>query len=1304
MSTTSTWVSSGSPRAGSWRDAYGGWRTDGTDVYQGDYGWGHHRGLWYFNDASIRSTLSGRRILSVEIEIQRRNTSHGSTAAGTPTMRLHNYSSQPSGTPTMGSGRSSHGKSFTRGSKQWVPLFNSWGDALRDNTAKGIGVYTTSNTPYLVFEPVATLKIVHEPLLSAPPTPTGFTLTGSTTSSVGMSCNTAGSSASNNLASSYRWDREGGGTATTTGTSFSNTGLSAGLTDRWRVRAENSAGVSSYTGWLTGRTKPATPGNLRQTGATTTSITASWNSVTGATLYRLDPLGLDTSTSTGITQTRSSLSPGTTYSLRIRAENPIINSTGGAGSYSSYVSMTTLPVAPNAPIASSITHTAVSLSWNSVTGATSYEVQRQTNGGAWSTVRTQSGTSWTSTGLSPDTSYGYRVRAISGGGAGDYSGITTISTVPLPLTPTGLASSGVQGYQATLTWDDMSASGAVSYTLQRLSSTGSLQTSWQTASLTITDTSILPGGGYQYRVRSESSLGGSSEYSAIVTVNATPLPQKAPSLQEQPNYNSVEERTFFYTFETDNINDAQTAYQVEIRRVSDDVAVFTPSGIVYSGTNDSFFVPGGTLANDVDYKWRVRTKDNFAEGIYGPWSEYSTFSTITPPTVFISAPLDNDSFSLSTDPDVLVTWLYSQVGSRPQSAYQVIVRDFTTKAIILNTGWVFSSVASHTINGLTQGTYDIEVRVHSGGVESAPDEVVNIGIATNTITLAGDTALVEWSPTAGVDGGPGFVFKDSLAANFVQYHITPNTGGWSTVARSFELGVELWQSRKEVEYPSGTNIMLTVISNIEHVPLADTDCRFNIEFEYEDDTIEASYSMDMYDDATLRTPIGGGFYRFTTSLLAKKPVKAILLEAMLEVNHETLPYEYVIDSLSMSRAGRLYSQEYLDTESKRGLLLTGSGYIQGTELRVSNSSGLDEGLRIFDDTISTTGDLTLAPGVGSVRIEAGVNGPIPFVFARTSTNEDLSGEYSPTMAFGGLAWVRDGAASATAPIAIARDGTVGIGTGAAATHDSVLKVGGQTTIDSPTYRNHLRLHRDGQQVDLSPSSATTLGITPTTDGVRFVDRNGAGMAVIANNGIGSAGRVQAATGANGGFRVGTEDHGTVANNTATGGAAFAYDSEIMAIRRNSVALVINRSTSLTSSTAMLSLRYRGSQVGSIGISSTATAFNTTSDARLKKGERRLEGARGRIGRLNVYRHAWKDDPNEELHDGLFAQEAAEHFPDAVTPGGPSDDGTGGESPWMVDYSKFVPALLAAVQELSDENEAQQARIDDLEARLTALEA
>ena len=72
----------------------------------------------------------------------------------------------------------------------------------------------------------------------------------------------------------------------------------------------------------------------------------------------------------------------------------------------------------------------ITLTWNAVTGATSYELWRWYNN-AWTRIGgALTATSYSDGGLSPATAYWYTVRAVHAGGVGpwsDYASATTLA-------------------------------------------------------------------------------------------------------------------------------------------------------------------------------------------------------------------------------------------------------------------------------------------------------------------------------------------------------------------------------------------------------------------------------------------------------------------------------------------------------------------------------------------------------------------------------------------------------------------------------------------------------------------------------------------------------------------------------------------------------------------------------------------------------------------------------------------------------------------------------------------------------------
>jgi hypothetical protein len=116
----------------------------------------------------------------------------------------------------------------------------------------------------------------------------------------------------------------------------------------------------------------------------------------------------------------------------------------------------------------------------------------------------------------------------------------------------------------------------------------------------------------------------------------------------------------------------------------------------------------------------------------------------------------------------------------------------------------------------------------------------------------------------------------------------------------------------------------------------------------------------------------------------------------------------------------------------------------------------------------------------------------------------------------------------------------------------------------------------------------------------------------------------------------------------------------------------------------------GTTVGSIGETSGAVTFNTSSSGELKEDLKSFD-AGNIIDQTNVYDFAWKK--TGERSYGVIAQQAVEVYPLAVTHSVPDE----GDEFWGVDYSKYVPVLL---QELK----ALRTRVAQLEGRLDAKPA
>lgn len=204
--------------------------------------------------------------------------------------------------------------------------------------------------------------------------------------------------------------------------------------------------------------------------------------------------------------------------------------------------------------------------------------------------------------------------------------------------------------------------------------------------------------------------GSGDHHYAYITdrINVTPT---QPTIRRIQNYDADNDQLFEWKFNDPNIKDNQTAFQLQITRVSDGVDVYD-SGKV-SSTDEFFTLPGETIDNNEDYVWRLRTWD-VADAV-SPWSDPSSFSTSNTGIVDIVDPsVDNDPNIFTMD--YLVQWTLT---GAVQDDYRVRVLRTLDGLVHTDTGWIPSSFPQHLVTGLLSDVeYRVEVTTRSSMVES----------------------------------------------------------------------------------------------------------------------------------------------------------------------------------------------------------------------------------------------------------------------------------------------------------------------------------------------------------------------------------------------------------------------------------------------------------------------------------------------------------------------------------------------------------------------------------------------------------
>ena len=234
-----------------------------------------------------------------------------------------------------------------------------------------------------------------------------------------------------------------------TGTTYSNTGLSAGTRYDYRVSAINEAGAGAVSNapnhTTTAYAVPGAPGTLSLAAGSDPAdeINLSWSAPStdggqAVTGYRIKMDGsvivADTS-STGTTYTKSGLTRVTSYNFTVAAINSV-----GTGADGNTPSLTTLADLPGAPgtlslAAGSNAMTQINLSWsapgdNGGASITGYRIKK--DGSVLVANTGSSGTTYTASGLTAETSYNFNVAAINSRGTGADGNTPSLTTAGFP--------------------------------------------------------------------------------------------------------------------------------------------------------------------------------------------------------------------------------------------------------------------------------------------------------------------------------------------------------------------------------------------------------------------------------------------------------------------------------------------------------------------------------------------------------------------------------------------------------------------------------------------------------------------------------------------------------------------------------------------------------------------------------------------------------------------------------------------------------------------------------------------------------
>ena len=449
----------------------------------------------------------------------------------------------------------------------------------------------------------------------------------------------------------YEVSKDDGLTWVSAGTDLAHsfTSLDVGTTYELKVKAKDERGLYGDPASLTFNlvnTRPTAPTNFVAT-KNIRDIVLTWTASTDSDGTIVDyevsrDGGAWISAGTDLTHTFASLTIGTTYQFRVRAED-------NKGAFSDNTSITftlanTRPTAPTSFVATK-SGSDITLTWSESSDpdgtVLDYEVSR--DGGAWISAGTD--LTHTFAGLTVDTTYEFRVRAEDNNGAfSDNTTLTYTSANEKPTVPRGFAARK-NGLDVVLTWNASTDSDG---SISRYEASGDNGVNWVNVrvvggvpDLTYTFTSLTIGTTYQFKVKARDNLGLYSDDASLsfTLTNAKPT---APT-------------GFAATKSGKDINLAWVA-STDVDGTIADYEVSKDDGVTWVSSGADLAHTFSGLIVGTTYDFKVKAKDN--NGLYSDPTDLNfTLTNANPaaPTALAfaktSATTGDLTWTASTDSD-----------------------------------------------------------------------------------------------------------------------------------------------------------------------------------------------------------------------------------------------------------------------------------------------------------------------------------------------------------------------------------------------------------------------------------------------------------------------------------------------------------------------------------------------------------------------------------------------------------------------------------------------------------------------------